>query len=143
MTLVIRSARADDSERLAPLLAQLGYPAEPAAVSDWLDRLLSSGADTVLIAVLDGEAAGLLCLHLLSVIHDPRDFAWITALVVSERARRRGVGRRLVERAEEVARECECTRVVVTTHLRRGDAHAFYEGLGFEFTGRRYVRYLR
>jgi hypothetical protein len=29
---------------------------------------------------------------------------------------------------------------MVTTHIRRADAHAFYERLGFELTGRRYVR---
>jgi hypothetical protein len=29
---------------------------------------------------------------------------------------------------------------MVTTHVRRADAHAFYERLGFDFTGRRYVR---
>jgi ribosomal protein S18 acetylase RimI-like enzyme len=31
-------------------------------------------------------------------------------------------------------------RFLVTTHNRRAGAHAFYERLGFEFTGRRYVK---
>jgi GNAT superfamily N-acetyltransferase len=40
------------------------------------------------------------------------------------------------------ARELGCARLTLTTHLRRAEAHAFYERLGFEFTGRRYVRML-
>jgi hypothetical protein len=32
--------------------------------------------------------------------------------------------------------------VAVTTALHRADAHAFYERLGYAFTGRRYVKTL-
>jgi GNAT superfamily N-acetyltransferase len=64
------------------------------------------------------------------------------ALVVSERARGLGVGQRLVDAAAETARRWGCNRLLVTTHVRRADAHAFYERIGFELTGRRYVRTL-
>jgi GNAT superfamily N-acetyltransferase len=74
-----------------------------------------------------------------SLVEDaPR--AMLTALVVREDTRGRGVGRALVAAVEHWARERGAGRVVVTTALRRAGAHAFYERLGFEFTGRRYVK---
>ena len=64
-------------------------------------------------------------------------------VLVAERARGLGVGRALIERAEAVGKSLGASRLMVTTHVRRADAHAFYERLGFEFTGRRYVRAIR
>jgi ribosomal protein S18 acetylase RimI-like enzyme len=62
----------------------------------------------------------------------------IIALAVASSFRRRGVGRALVEAAEALLSERGATAVVVTTANRRSDAHAFYERLGYVFTGRRY-----
>ena len=45
-----------------------------------------------------------------------------------------------VVQAERWGRERGADRLVVTTALHRADAPPFYEALGFEHTGRRYVR---
>jgi GNAT superfamily N-acetyltransferase len=68
------------------------------------------------------------------------DIAMIVALVVGEETRRAGVGRRLVERAEEQARIWRCGRIMVTSAERRAEAHAFYEHLGYDYTGRRFAK---
>lgn len=60
-------------------------------------------------------------------------------LVVTTNARGAGIGRALVAHVVTLAREAGCRRLTVTTHLRRAGAHAFYEQLGFDFTGRSYV----
>jgi len=39
---------------------------------------------------------------------------------------------------EHWARSRGCHRIVVTTALKRAEAHAFYERLGYRHTGRRY-----
>jgi GNAT superfamily N-acetyltransferase len=80
-----------------------------------------------------------LALHRFTALHDDADVAMIMALVVAARARGRGIGRELVDAAVATARDWGSTRLLVTTHVRRADAHAFYERLGFEHTGRRYV----
>jgi GNAT superfamily N-acetyltransferase len=84
----------------------------------------------------------MISLHRFSGLHDDAPVALVTALVVAEHARGLGVGRRLVDRAIEAARGWGCTRLIVTTHIRRAEAHAFYEHIGFELTGRRYVKAL-
>jgi GNAT superfamily N-acetyltransferase len=141
----IRSAVLDDAPALAPLLGELGYPAEAVSVRGRLDHLLhaaaTGGADAIFVAQRAGDdVVGLLALHRFTGLHADAPVALITALVVAERARGAGVGRQLVDRAVDEARAWGCGRLMVTTHIRRADAHAFYERIGFEFTGRRYAR---
>lgn len=145
-TLRIREAVPDDAGVLAPLLGQLGYPVEAPALLQRMQRMLARDDEIVLIAEgasRTGDALGLLALHVFPVLAYDADVAMIMALVVAEAARGLGVGRALIDRSESIARERGASRLLVTTHLRRADAHAFYERLGFEHTGRRYVRSLR
>jgi GNAT superfamily N-acetyltransferase len=137
----IRPAVEDDAPELAALLAHLGYPADPADLPDRLLRLRSDG-DDAFVAVMDGKTVGLATVHSRAVLHVARPVAQLTALVVPPAMRGRGVGRALVAAAEQWARAQEADRLVVTTALHRADAPLFYERLGFEHTGRRYVKKL-
>ena len=142
----IRPASQSDAPALAPLLAELGYPVDEATLARRLERMLQRDDQHVLIAErVDGArsaALGLLALHIFPVLAYSEDLAMIMALVVAEEGRGTGVGRQLVEHAAHVARGRGASRLMVTTHVRRADAHAFYERLGFDFTGRRYVKAL-
>jgi GNAT superfamily N-acetyltransferase len=142
---MIRSASPDDAPAIAALLGELGYPAAADRVASRMARLATDGDDPrdaifVATAQSSDNPVGLLALHRFAAIHDDADVALIMALVVSERARGLGVGRNLVEAAADTARRWGCSRMLVTTHVRRTDAHAFYERIGFELTGRRYVK---
>jgi GNAT superfamily N-acetyltransferase len=137
----IRLATPDDAPALASLLGELGYPSD----ADQLrGRMARVRPDDVFVAVDEraADVVGMLSLHQFSGLHDDAPVALITALVVAERTRGLGVGRQLVDRAVEAARGWGCTRLMVTTHVRRPAAHAFYEHVGFELTGRRYVKAL-
>lgn len=138
--MVVRDATMADAPALAPLLGELGYPATADALASRMRRMLGRDDQKVLMAEREGAVLGLLALHVFPVLAYDRDLAMIMALVVTERARGLGVGRALIERAEAVGKSLGASRLMVTTHVRRADAHAFYERLGFEFTGRRYVR---
>ena len=137
---MVRDATLADASALAPLLGELGYPAAPDALAARLRRMLGRDDQRILVAERDGPVLGLLALHVFPVLAYDRDLAMIMALVVTESARGLGVGRALIDRAEAVGKSLGASRLMVTTHVRRADAHAFYERLGFEFTGRRYVR---
>lgn len=136
----IRTAVAADAPALAALIEQLGYPATVSAVEHRLARLAISGGDEVLLAECAGVGVvgALVLQHRATLVHD-EDVAQVTTLVVDERRRGAGIGSRLLRAALVRAREWGCSRVVVTTHLRREEAHRFYERHGFEHTGRRYV----
>jgi GNAT superfamily N-acetyltransferase len=138
----IRDARAGDADAIACLLGQLGYPTSRAVVSNRLARLAASGADHVLVAVLDGEPVGLVTVHTSLTIADDQSVAKLSAIVVDERYRREGVGEALVAAAEDRARAAGRSLMFLTTAERRTDAHSFYRRLGFEETGRRFAKSL-
>jgi putative acetyltransferase len=56
-------------------------------------------------------------------------------LYVSARARRQGLGRRLVAVVEAAAREQNASAVVLWSDTRFLDAHRLYEDLGYQRTG--------
>jgi GNAT superfamily N-acetyltransferase len=106
-------------------------------------RLAASDSDRLVVAEADGAVVGLAALHTsLSVEYD-EPAAKLSAIVVDEEWRERGVGKALVEEMGAEARARGCCILFLTTNERRVDAHAFYSRLGFEHTGRRYVKDLR
>ena len=56
----------------------------------------------------------------------------VAALVVDETVRGSGIGRCLMERAEEWARERGYNTVQLRSNVTRAAAHAFYERLGYK-----------
>jgi N-acetylglutamate synthase-like GNAT family acetyltransferase len=139
---VIRDARPEDAEALAALIGQLGYPTTAEAVARRLAQLQGSEVDRVVVAEADGEVVGLASLHTsLSVEYD-EPAAKLSAIVVDERHRRRGIGEALVAAMEAEARARGCCLIFLTTAARRADAHDFYRRLGFEETGLRFAKTL-
>jgi GNAT superfamily N-acetyltransferase len=137
----IRDAHAADAEAIAALLTQLGYPIGGGAIEARLERLRIVG-DRVVVAELQGAVVGLAHLQVAPALERERPAAKIGALVVDEVHRGRGVGRALVDELEAEARRRGCEVLFLTTAERRDDAHAFYESVGLEHTGRRYGRTL-
>jgi GNAT superfamily N-acetyltransferase len=137
----IRDARPDDSAAIADLLGQLGYPATAEAVEARLERLATVG-DRVVVAELDRRVVGLASLRLSPSIEYDMPAGQLASLVVDKAHRGAGVGRALVQAMEFEARRLGCGAIFLTTAADRSDAHAFYERLGFEHTGRRYVKLL-
>ena len=137
MGLTIRDADSGDATALAGLMGQLGYPAGPDAIASRLERLRIVG-DQLLVAVLGGSVVGLAHLHVSPTIEHERPAAKLSALVVDQANRGEGIGRALVDAALAEARARNCAVFFLTTSERRDDAHAFYERLGLEQTGRRY-----
>jgi len=138
---LIRDARVDDAPAIAGLLDQLGYPATPEAVGPRLKRLAAVG-DLLAVAELEGQVVGLAMLHVSPSLEYDEPAGKLAALVVDEEHRGSGVGRALVEALEAEARDRGCGAFFLTTAERRADAHAFYERLGLEHTGRRYAKTL-
>jgi len=56
--------------------------------------------------------------------------------------RRRGIGRALIATAEKDFAQRGIRRIALNTQLAREDAHKFYESLGYERNGWRYVKQL-
>jgi ribosomal protein S18 acetylase RimI-like enzyme len=135
--LVVRDARPDDAPAIAPLIDQLGFPAEVDVVRQRLEAMIRAG-ETVLVIERATRVLGLAALHLTPVLHRPTPVGRIMVLVVDEGSRGEGLGRALVEAAERRLALAGCALVEVTSNRQRTGAHAFYERLGYEVTSLRF-----
>lgn len=137
----VRAAEPRDAEALARLIGQLGYSAAPGEIVTRLAGMQAEGR-TVLVAEIDGEVIGCLSTSVMRVLHRPAPVGRISMMVVDEACRSQGIGAALVRAAEEALAAQHCYMVEVTSHLRRTDAHRFYERLGYERTSVRLAKEL-
>ena len=135
----IRVAGPKDAALIAPLLTQLGHPADPAAIAERFAGLTSVG-DVALLAMRGAEAIGFASLHATPVLHRASSVGRVTALVVAESARGQGVGRALMAEAERRLIARGCALIEVTSNRSRVEAHAFYERLGYIATSYRFAK---
>ncbi|HEX8695365.1 MAG TPA: GNAT family N-acetyltransferase [Longimicrobium sp.] len=139
---LIRPATAADAAGLAPLITHLGYPSTPEQMRARLERIAAHPDYATLVAERGGRLVGMAGLKRgLSYNHD-WPYARIVSLVVEPGERGRGTGAALVAACEAWARGRGAASVHLTTALHREGAHRFYERLGYERTGARYLKKL-
>jgi ribosomal protein S18 acetylase RimI-like enzyme len=139
---LIRDAGPDDAAAVAALLGELGYPTGPEQAAVRLERLFEDPAAHAFVAAPGGDVVGLATSRIEYLIELDEPVCRLTSLVVAERARRAGVGRALVAAVEADAAAHGCGAIILTTAIRREGAHAFYERLGYAWTGRRFTKRL-
>ena len=136
---IIRDAKLTDAPAL---VCELGYKTTPAEMRRRLKSILDDVNYRTLVAEVDGKVCGMIgTLAYASYEHnDPS--GRILAVVTLANARRRGIGRALIASAEKAFVQKAVTRVSLDTRLTRKDAHQFYESLGYERNGWRFVKQL-
>ena len=139
--LKLRDAKPSDAPRLVELIHELGHEISEKQVRKNLAALKKSG-ETPLVATLDKTVVGMCGVGSRVVIHRRAPLGRITALVVSKEAQGHGIGRKLVEAAEDWMRKKGCQLVEVTSNDRRAAAHAFYRHLGYERSSIRFFKKL-
>jgi GNAT superfamily N-acetyltransferase len=126
----IRLASSGDAERIAVLCQQLGYPASQEDVQRRLSQIRQDEQHAVYAAELSGHLIGWVHIYVCQlVVADPQ--AEIGGLVVDEGYRHCGIGRLLMQQAEQWACEKGCWAVYLRSNVVRKDAHAFYEEIGY------------
>jgi ribosomal protein S18 acetylase RimI-like enzyme len=138
----IRDAKLSDASELAVLMCELGYETKRAEMETRLKLILSNPAYKTFVAMMNGCICGMIgTLTYPSYEHnDPS--GRILALVTLSAVRRCGIGRALIGTAEKDFAQRGIRRVALDTRLTREDAHKFYESLGYERNGWRFVKEL-
>ena len=137
----LRDAKASDAPRLAELIHFLGHEIGEKAVRKNLAALKKVG-ETPLVATLDKQVVGMIGLHRMVTVHRDAPVGRIPVLVVAKEAQGLGLGRMLVDAAEQWCRKKGCKLIEVTSNDRRADAHAFYRHMGYERTSIRFFKKL-
>lgn len=98
------------------------------------------------VAELDGAVVGVVDVRVVRPegAHRPYRYGYVPELAVAARARRRGVGARLLAAAEDWARRTDCAYTVLDYNVRNVDAARFYlEQQGYRPAGMIVVKDLR
>jgi GNAT superfamily N-acetyltransferase len=140
--LTIRPTEINDAAALAQLMCELGYETTKSEMEMRIQRIATDERYRTFVAVGDGKVCGMIgTLTYPSIEHnDPS--GRIVALVILRTMRRRGIGRALIATVEKDFAQRGIRRIALNTQLAREDAHKFYESLGYERNGWRFVKQL-
>lgn len=127
---VIRPATLTDTEGIAALSDQLGYPTPPERMRERLALLLPKKDQQVFVAEREGQPVGWLHVAKIEMVESD-SFAEIYGLVVRDTERGQGVGPLLLRAAEAWAAAQGLPKVRVRCNVVRGRTHRFYEREGF------------
>ncbi len=133
LPLSIREAKPGDAVAIAALVAAIGAEVSNAAVAANL-KLLRSMGEPPLVAT-QGRVVGCASWHATPELHQADPVGRIPIIVVAEDARKKGIGKALLEAVEARLNERGCTRLEVTSSLAFAGALAFYQACGFERSG--------
>jgi GNAT superfamily N-acetyltransferase len=126
----IRRAGIADAAEMMRLASELGYPMTADEMRQRLATLLPSERHYVAVAASGERLVGWMHVEQRFSL-DEGERAELMGLVVDSTARRRGLGRRLVEVAEKWALAQGLASLTVRSNVVRELSHPFYEALGY------------
>jgi N-acetylglutamate synthase-like GNAT family acetyltransferase len=81
----------------------------------------------------------------ISIIHNltrnGKPYAVIENVITDEKHRRKGIGRMIMSKAIEYAKEAGCYKVILLSSIKRKEAHDFYEKAGFNGNSKKGFEY--
>ena len=139
---MIRAAVMADAPQLAALMTQLGYSTQVKEMRRRLRSIFLDNCFRTFVATDDEQIVGMAgTSEDASYEHNDRT-GRIVAMVVSNNARRKSVGRQLMNAVEKSFRSRGVRRIVLNAGLERLEAHQFYQALGYRKTGWRFAKLL-
>ena len=106
------------------------------AYCDYLHGRCRDARGVILVADLGGEVAGFVCVlaeeRFTGLDDPPGTYALVTDLAVLDTFRRRGIGRLLLDAAEDYARDENANELRISVLARNAAARAFYLAKKFE-----------
>lgn len=132
----IRRALATDLPRLLSLYLLLEIVPEPiVSLDDALVRLReieSNPLHQIYVAEVDECIVGTFVMVFIpGLSHSARASCIVEDVVVDGALQGAGIGRRMMRFAMDLCAARDCYKLTLSSHVRRDQAHRFYEGLGF------------
>jgi GNAT superfamily N-acetyltransferase len=136
----IRPARMADASALAKLMEHLGYPTMAGEMEARLTALLAHSDYQTLVAECNGHLVGMIGIHLGRYYEKNGVYGRIVALVVEPEHQGQHIGSALVAEGELWLKTRGVETIIVNSGTHRQAAHRFYEHLGYQETGIRFVK---
>ncbi|MBP3951797.1 GNAT family N-acetyltransferase [Bacillus suaedae] len=129
----IRKATVSDIGELTLLMDQLGYPTTPEKMKLRFCNIEANSDYNTLVASYDGNVVGMIGLVKGYYYELDGSYVRIVALVVNINYRSKGIGKKLVQEAENWSRKIGASGIGLNSGNRteRINAHEFYKNMGF------------
>ena len=131
MEIFIRDITERDAEAVNALSIQLGYqmPFEQSLAN--IRSVLGTKGHNAFVALHENKIVGWIGVaHAVQIESAP--FSEIRGLIVDERFRGHGIGKKLIEKVKQWSKENGNKTLRLRTNMIRKDAHLFYQHLGFK-----------
>jgi GNAT superfamily N-acetyltransferase len=130
-TVSIRAACLQDAQIIAFLCQKLGYSTQKIEIEQRLKQLQTDKTHGIFIATKTNKVVGWVHVCQCDLLIMPRQ-AIVLGVIVDENYRRFGIGKQLMQAAEQWARKCECEAILLRSNIIRKEGHIFYEKIGFQ-----------
>lgn len=140
----IRAFEPGDAVSLAALTTELGYPTTAQEMSDRIAQISRHPDYHTAVALASAEIVGYIGLIHCRFWEQNGCFVRIQALVVKKESRRLGIGQKLIDFAEQWARQSGAGVLILNCGNRpeREAAHLFYPRMGFVAKSTGYIKKL-
>ena len=131
MEIQIREGKPDDANAIYELNKnELGYEFDAEKTKEKLRYILMSGHDKLFVAVVQNVVVGYVHAVDYDVVYAPH-MKDILGIAVSNKYKRRGIGKSLLCAVENWAKDTGACGVRLVTGKTRTNAHAFYRHCGY------------
>ena len=121
-----------DSKSVCDLSGQLGYPMPESTVHERISTVLDQPGHAAFVAEIEGTVVGWIHIYVSHIIESANSYVEIGGLVVDESRRGQGIGKALVKAGEGWTLQNGFNDIRLRSAIKRVEAHAFYERLGYE-----------
>lgn len=127
----VRPAQPCDCDAMADLAVQLGYECTGEEVQKRLSHMEDPGYAVFVAELPEGRIAGWIGACVFRSV-ETGSCVEISGLVVDQNVRSRGIGKMLLDSAEQWARSVGCGAISVRSNVKRDRAHRFYINNAYE-----------
>ena len=138
--IVYRNVLFRDAHDLVVLMKQLGYEINEKEMGENITKYSNKGSNQCAwVAEKDGFVLACVAVSLTDHFHLTQSFLRVNTMIVDEKQRGLGIGKKLMSIVEKYAKICLCSHIELTSGVSRTEAHHFYKSLNFnEYTSKKY-----
>src|SRR5215471_12325344 len=131
MDLYARQMSSQDAASVAALSRQLGYPLSADQILANINAVRRSTDHDAFVAIYDSHVVGWIGVAQ-AIMIESLPFCEINGLVIDENHRGKGIGKLLLEKAKQWAKQNGNETLRLRCNVNRIEAHQFYLHLGFK-----------
>ena len=130
MKIIIREMNVKDAEAVNALSKQLGYSLSIEQTVQNIKAILQSKDHTAFVAEFENNIVGWIGAAQ-AIMIEVMPHCEMNGLVIDEHHRGMGIGKLLIDKVKQWAREKNNSKIGLRCNVKRTEAHLFYQHLGF------------